>query len=82
MTEDEAETKWCPFVRTVVVGIDSEIIGPFNRDDTTPGRTQDIIERALCIGSTCMAWRWDVGDDEKVIPERSLDGHCGLAGKP
>ena len=37
-----------------------------------------------CIGSACMAWRWEgVGerylDAEYAVPSR---GYCGLAGKP
>jgi hypothetical protein len=42
-----------------------------------------------CIGSACMAWRWqitpmDALDKEASYPGSGLkaDGHCGLAGKP
>lgn len=80
MTEDEAKTKWCPFVRFVPESV-SVFAGttrgiPLTRDEG--------VEHAgfSCIGSACMAWRRD--------PDRALDtkagwandGYCGLAGKP
>lgn len=38
-----------------------------------------------CIGSACMAWRWESGfplpNDPPAISER-YHGFCGLAGKP
>jgi hypothetical protein len=37
-----------------------------------------------CIGSDCMAWRWDgyFDDPNTCKPTHTEDGHCGLAGKP
>lgn len=82
MTEDEAKTKWCPFVKP---------------DYRGPDRQNDTYMR--CIGSACMAWRWDgiqqngkpirnaiaaeharVGDYDPRT-EKPM-GCCGLAGKP
>jgi hypothetical protein len=55
-TEEQARTKWCPHVRV------SD--GSWNRKWSlnTDGKGQ---ERARCIASECMAWRWfdDVTDD-------------------
>lgn len=48
MTEDEAKTKWCPFVRFA----DATTEGTFNRyaDGCWPVNVN-------CIGSACMVWR-------------------------
>ncbi|WP_420905751.1 hypothetical protein [Candidatus Magnetaquiglobus chichijimensis] len=34
-----------------------------------------------CIGSGCMAWRWDMPANE-VESQKTRYGHCGLAGIP
>jgi hypothetical protein len=76
-TEQEAQTKWCPFARL------SEAGGTFNRE----GPKADV----HCGGSYCMAWRWQVKYPElphasvwpapkPLPPERTGLGFCGLAG--
>lgn len=55
MTEQDAKTKWCPFARCAPEG--------WNRD-ADGGR-----ECGRCIGSACMAWRWD-GDKTDGGPVR------------
>lgn len=50
MTEDEAKTRWCPFVR---LG-DCERGFGHNRWDDASRQPPD---SARCIGSACMAWR-------------------------
>lgn len=39
-----------------------------------------------CVGSFCMAWRWKVKVDIRILVTVHLvsttDGFCGLAGKP
>jgi hypothetical protein len=70
MTEDEAKTKWCPFVRFQT--FDSP---PANRwkqqlPEDEPYALNPIPCR--CIGSACMAWRKGLKDQ----------GYCGLSGKP
>jgi hypothetical protein len=52
MTEEEAKTKWCPFARVSMAWQSS--IGSANR-----GLTEDEKPLANCIGSACMAWRWE-----------------------
>lgn len=71
MNEDEAKTKWCPFAR--------------NQPAINRGGMDFLHDcDPRCIGSECMAWRWnkdnrqEVGHDEIGAPER---GYCGLAGK-
>ena len=69
MTEEEAKQKWCPFARDA----ESNAAG-YTTTNTT----------AKCIGSACMAWRWEEETyDEKPTGRLSrIHGFCGLAGKP
>jgi hypothetical protein len=75
MTEQEARTKWCPFFRTAVAIGPMGLIEWSNRDNIG-------VMPTICIGSACMAWRWDrnKNDGTEVVPPKH--GHCGLAGKP
>lgn len=82
MTEDEAKTKWCPAFRGNDHGI--------NR----PLEMESLIGR--CLGSACMAWRWDEpwtsqteeGNGGDIVlrlkrkPGQTRLGFCGLAGAP
>jgi hypothetical protein len=57
MTEDEAKTKWCPFTR---VGMNGGVA--MNRDFDEGGSLDawPLFKAATaCIGSGCMAWRWE-----------------------
>lgn len=82
MTEEEAKTKWCPHVR-VSNGPD----GTWNKFDV--GVASPSIY--TCIGSACMAWRWQAGTFEEYGKLKASDdngyvvdakGFCGLAGAP
>ena len=84
MTEEEAKTKWCPHA----VASHTDPRAGF-RDDGRP-----MVHP--CIGSACMAWRWDnewtsateesMGRDLVLRLKRKVDeprlGYCGLADKP
>lgn len=82
MSEDEAETKWCPHARCGPKEPDS-IGSAVNR---WLGR-EHLPVGTRCIASACMAWRWlpatelqfDPSDfrPEMMPPRR---GYCGLAG--
>lgn len=82
VTDEEAETKWCPFTRDA---------GGANRHGH--GSSDEV----RCIGSDCMAWRWDNAgnqaaeqehEDSSAIggvyirEEPKRRGYCGLAGAP
>lgn len=53
MTEEEARTKWCPFVRVTFTTSDLTWQGDMvtNRGQKPSSKTD-----ALCIASDCMAW--------------------------
>jgi hypothetical protein len=74
LTEEEAKTKWCPFVRHNL-----------GRDLPAAYRGMHVTSDSKCIGSACMAWR-DAGKDTRTnsyVGNYSVDvGFCGLAGKP
>ena len=84
--EKKACDHWCPHVRHP-----GEEGGTFNRgfeagNEINTGRASGNWSCA-CIGSRCMAWRWDVEDKHVpgggVIRQRSTThGYCGLAGRP
>lgn len=84
MTEEEAKTKAC-HKSFEVSGLR---IGSGGSRTTIPSNFT-----MRCIGSACMAWRWE--DGSYFDPKRGLQvhdmgthgvgvarGHCGLAGKP
>jgi hypothetical protein len=88
MTEDEAKTKWCPFVRAVV-GVDTiaETGGPtltqntpvFNRVIMSGNLVPWSPTQSNCIGPTCMAWRCT---KKSKTAKAVSEGYCGLAGRP
>jgi hypothetical protein len=87
MTEEEAKTKWCPMARGVNESGGNRIAygsagdGPVEDDYTT-----EAAMKYPCIGSACMAWRWDsVGMEYEHAGyggKARGKGHCGLAGRP
>ena len=87
-TEKEAASVWCPVIRHE----DPDVKGgswnrgrqegnPANVDaDGSPGSYA-----CNCIGSRCMAWRWDDNGLSASVELRKhgkTPGYCGLAGKP
>ena len=80
MTEEEAKTKWCPFIQVSAGG--GCVGGLSNRQDGSHNKTPD--GSPNCIGSACMAWRWrePPGPQPPDAPEPSDEGWCGLAGRP
>jgi hypothetical protein len=97
MTEDEAKTKWCPFVNAVVAT--SRSVNPAGNRTVNAeegGKVYPVTAHTTCIGSDCMAWRKSPGDakfrDARTgqLHDRDLTGngtwvytgYCGLAGEP
>lgn len=78
MTEDEAKTKICcgPLLPVHV-----EIKAGIFREDGS-------VQIGRCIGSQCMAWRWeakfgvDPNNPANATKLPPTDGFCGLAGRP
>jgi hypothetical protein len=54
VTEEEAKTRWCPFVRLTADGQGEWHV---NRDPSLPSSPGDT-QAYRCIASACMAWRW------------------------
>lgn len=81
MTEEQANKLWCPFAREVVLG-HNPAPASYNREE---GRAS---QRANCVASKCMAWRWIVSPQqsreasaaEPDEPPPFPHGYCGLAG--
>lgn len=65
MTEDEAKTRWCPFVRFHVEGKAPTFTA-------TPNREQ---RGTRCIGAACMAWRVVTGMGKTRVHPSVLDKH-------
>lgn len=95
MTEDEAKAKWCPQYQVATSG--GDVSSTFEMDNRPPEYlpgdaangenpqqwrpTGAINPFACCIGSRCMAWRFDAKPDG-AGPGYEPRGHCGLAGRP
>lgn len=88
MSEEEAKTKWCPFVRF-------HVFAPLeNMDGSTVqmARTNRDGDDAstLCIASARMAWRTLAQDQitastsgmSSFAQRLIIGGYCGLAGSP
>ena len=75
MTEQEAKGKWCPFLR-----------GDGMSREAGNYTTRDLGGRGNCLGSGCMAWKWEKlrevtpGVDPMGWPviESKTDGWCAL----
>lgn len=91
MTEDEAKIKWCPFARVMQTEQLKNANGmPVDAIAATSNRRSDY-DYVKCIGSKCMAWRWE---EVNYSPPDTCEGlqqegnrlvrigYCGLAGKP
>ena len=87
MTENEARTRWCPFVRVTVTPNDATWQGNMmtNRGQIPAANTD-----TRCIASDCMCWIATDNEFEPEPPETSAvrvpqqgkpAGYCGLAGK-
>ncbi len=72
MTEEQAKTKWCPFMDP-----DKPLI--------VPAAYRRAVQAAIgaapatCIGSACMAWSWNYEEDGT---RSKMEGHCGLLASP
>lgn len=79
MTEEEAKTKWCPFVR---LGGPMQTEGEGTTSNRWPG--DDCTKPAsvyLCIGSACMAWRWQQ-EKQTVAFLEAVAAHMRTQAKP
>lgn len=72
LTEAEAGTKWCPFVRLTA---ENDRTYPMSNREKPLGKDGEVTR---CIASDCMAWRWSYEPDGKS--QSTTKGFCGLAG--
>lgn len=72
-TEAEAREKWCPFARVHEQG---SAAAASNRIQDGAGKTTLVPVGSVCIGSTCMAWRW--AGVEPADAKAGRQGRCGL----
>ena len=98
MTEEEAKTKWCPFVRAVTGTVYADGRSSHNNAQPPYNRIVDgpkwaFPRGANCIASACMAWRsipdptlgWHSEERERHRERNGPfvpGGYCGLAGAP
>lgn len=75
-TEKEAAEMWCPFIRMSSRSMVSDWNGSYNRNHNPDDQIQGQHGPMTCIGSRCMAWRWD-----DTGPPETRHGYCGLAGQ-
>ena len=74
MTEDEATTKWCPFVRYV-----SESLPEGYASGNKFAYVEDT--HTNCMASDCMMWRWDFKNlSIENARKNKRQGYGGLAG--
>lgn len=83
LTEEEAKTKWCPY------GAGAPTMVSLTKDGAAEYLPVPK-ERARCIASQCMAWRWNPSDIQREqwiaagavhLEKRERQGFCGIAGK-
>lgn len=73
VTEKEAAEKWCPY------GAGAKMVGEFSADGH-PLTVYIRPETARCIGSKCMAWRWNEPPGPRApddMREPDIRGYCG-----
>ena len=85
MTEEEAKTKWCPFVRLmgpVIAGATATTNRPYSTKNGIGGNSS-------CIASGCMMWEWEGRDDGTHVAtgrghilKAEARGDCGLKRRP
>lgn len=64
MDEATAKTKWCPFAYVPIIGVQGKTVA-VNR---LPGNIcdNDFHAGSRCMGSSCMAWRFNAGPMPQV----------------
>jgi hypothetical protein len=79
MTEDDAKTKWCPFIRFV----------PRTRSQHSFSNRAGVIrpdssDAAVSAETKCIGAAWRGGGPVPAVVDDAVDGegYCGLAGHP
>lgn len=81
ITEKDAKELWCPFARAENIQKEWDEAGTLRAIAFDGSNRED--KKCRCIGSACMAWRWDgPKHDSQGIAYTKRHGRCGLAGDP
>lgn len=92
LTEDDAKTKWCPHARISEEAKQAHLASPsFNRTETQHDNSTHpddplylyfgaIPSQALCLGSGCMNWEWNISPEAAAARGGDIkpNGYCGL----
>ena len=77
MTEEEAKQRWCPQTRVSLYHRSTDANRMARYGSGVDSEDMQAFQAATrCLGSGCMAWRWDLSNLGHTT------GRCGLAGKP
>ena len=79
ITEEQAKTMWCPDSRVLAADSAGNVREgaptAYNRGMGTPNQLPGA---TTCLGSACMAWRWD---RTFLTPAEPTVGYCGRGGR-
>ena len=74
-SEEVAKTKWCPLTSLFAYSLKG--CATVNRRSDEDG---DLIPNdAKCLGSQCMAWRWEIYNGAEAVHQAGDCGFCGMA---
>lgn len=93
VTQKEANSRWCPFGRQphyMTYPISTGLGGGSATIAMTAVNRQPSGDVPSCLGSVCMAWRWEKEKSLReldmvsgeVMDEEPRRGYCGAFGKP
>ena len=74
ISEEVAKTKWCPLAVVIVRDMYSGAAGNRSNDKNT-----GLLTGARCLGSRCMAWRWEIYNGAEAVHQAGDCGFCGMA---
>jgi hypothetical protein len=79
VTEEDAKEKWCPFARVIERDCDGSTrarnrVVHLDAAGNVLKEITDTLAGTRCIGSACMAWRWEKSEAKAVEGYQTPDG--------